>query len=300
MTNPEVIVDDANQCGEGPLWDAARRRLLWDDLIAGLVFDYDPATGSRRILRRDLAVSAIALTSCGAILGAGVEGLYLFDENGRSELVVSSFRNESLCFNDMLAVPGGGVLAGTCYWNDTQLERTGCLYLISADRTVSVCAEGFEMSNGLGLSPDDRTLYFADSTTRTIWSFQFDPVHSHLSDRRILIQLSQDDGMPDGLTVDGEGFIWCALWYGAQVVRIDPEGHIERRILLPAKQPSSVAFGGDQLGELFITTAADPWASPYAPATYDPQSDYMGGALYRVRTGIQGRKEHLSELSWSG
>ena len=161
---------------------------------------------------------------------------------------------------------------------------------------MRVVDEGVEIANGLGLSPDDRTLYFADSARRVIYAYDADPATGDLSRRRVFVQVPRDEGLPDGLTVDREGFVWCAQWYGGQVVRYDPDGKVERRIAMPVRQVSSVIFGGDDLTDLYITTAADPWPSPLAPPGYDFSATNVGGSLYRLRTDIQGRPDHRAAL----
>jgi sugar lactone lactonase YvrE len=103
-------------------------------------------------------------------------------------------------------------------------------------------------------------------------------------------------GIPDGLTVDAEGFVWSAEWYGSQVIRYDPDGKIERRIATPAKQTSSIMFGGADLTDVFITTAAKSDPTPVMPAGYDPNSGYLGGALYHINLGIQGRPEFVANI----
>jgi D-xylonolactonase len=98
------------------------------------------------------------------------------------------------------------------------------------------------------------------------------------------------------MTVDSEGFIWSAQWYGSCVVRYDPEGKIERRIQTPAKQTSSIAFGGEDLTDMFITSAAKSGALPIMPRGYDPKSGYFGGRLYHLNLGIKGKSEFKASI----
>ena len=134
--------------------------------------------------------------------------------------------------------------------------------------------DGFHMPNGLGFSPDYRLLYFTDSVARTIYAYDYNVADGELRNRRTLIKVPDDEGLPDGMTVDSEGFIWSAQWYGGCVVRYDPAGVVERKILVPAKQVTSVAFGGKDLTDLFITTAAQSTPLPVMPPGYDPASGY--------------------------
>jgi D-xylonolactonase len=104
------------------------------------------------------------------------------------------------------------------------------------------------------------------------------------------------EGIPDGLTVDAEGFVWSAQWYGSQVVRYDPDGMVERRLAMPVKQVSSLIFGGPHLTDLYITTAGAPWPSPLMPPGYEPEAGSSGGGLYRLRLDIQGKPDFQAAL----
>ena len=210
--------------------------------------------------------------------------------------MLAEHEGESLFFNDILADPQGRVYAGTVYWGAQGMEKTGKLYLIDLDGSAQVVTDGIEMSNGLGLSPDNRTLYYADTAVRRIYAFDVDPATGGLSNKRVFVQVPGDEGIPDGLTVDADGFVWNAQWFGAQVVRYDSEGKVERRIKMPVKQVSSVAFGGPDLTDLYVTTAAEYAPSPLAPPGFDDKAP-MGGSLYRIPLDIRGRLEYQARLT---
>jgi D-xylonolactonase len=176
------------------------------------------------------------------------------------------------------------------------MEKHGRLYLIDREG-VRVVEEGIELANGLGFSPDSQTLYFTDSAARRIYAYDVEAETGALSNRRIFVQVPDEEGIPDGLTVDREGYVWSAQWYGSQVVRYDPEGTVERRIAMPVTQVSSVGFGGEDLKDLYITTAGEPWPSPLAPPGYDSNVPNTGGSLYRIRLEVQGKLEHQADLA---
>jgi D-xylonolactonase len=289
----ETAADDQNRCGEAPIWDCEQGRLLWSDIESSIVYEL-LASGERRVLSRGLKAAGIALNRGGALVLAGAGGLHLWSGPDRCCMVVSSFAGEALILNDILADPRGRIYAGTLYWGPAGMEQLGALYLIDTGSSARVVDDGIELANGLGLSPDNRTLYFADSAARAIYAYEVEPESGALAKKRVFARVPAGEGLPDGLTVDGEGHVWSAQWYGAQVVRYDPEGRIERRIPLPVKQVSSVAFGGKDLTDLYITTARDPWRSPLAPAGYDFDAPDTGGALYRLRLEVQGKPEHRS------
>jgi D-xylonolactonase len=292
----EIIAQDRNLCGEAPVWDPASKRLLWVDLGGSLVYELLPAAGPHRVLHRGLMVSGLALNAGGGLVFAGATGLHLRHDSGDVRTLLAEHAGESLFFNDILPDPKGRLYAGTIYWGANGMEKPGKLYLIEGAGHARVVDEGIEIANGLGFSPDDRTLYFADSARRVIFAYDVDPGTGNLSRRRVFARIPSEEGLPDGLTVDREGFVWCAQWYGSQVLRYDPEGRVERRIAMPVRQVSSVIFGGDDLSDLYVTTAADPWPSPLAPPGYDASAPDQGGSLYRIRLDIQGRPDYHAAL----
>jgi sugar lactone lactonase YvrE len=176
------------------------------------------------------------------------------------------------------------------------MEKPGALYHIHPDCRVEIVDDNILLSNGLAFSVDSRTLYYADSAARVIYAYHVDPGTGHLSQRRSFVRVPIDDGIPDGLTVDSEDHVWCALWYGGQVIRYDPDGRIERRIALPSRQTSSVTFGGADLTDLFVTSASEPWPSELAPTSFRADDPNMGGSLYRIRLPIQGKPPHLAKI----
>ncbi|HSW44324.1 MAG TPA: SMP-30/gluconolactonase/LRE family protein [Phycisphaerae bacterium] len=293
-TTIDVIADDNNLCGEAPLWNPATGKLHWTDILSSKTFQYDPATNDKQIFIEDRRVTGLALHESGGLIVANRSGLYLWDGPGRWQTVATEHEGESLAFNDILADPAGRVYAGTLYWQDG-MRKTGKLYLFDTDGSIQVVAENILLANGLGLSLDGRTLYFADSAARKILAFYVDRATGRLSSQRTFVQVPEDEGLPDGLTVDAEGFVWSAQWFGGQIVRYDPEGQVERRVPIPAKQASSVTFGGPHLTDLYVTTAADYAPSPLEPPGFD-RTARMGGPLYRIRLDIPGRPESVARI----
>ena len=198
----EIVAQDNNLCGEAPIWDPEAGRLLWVDLGSSLVYEHFPATGERRILHRGLMVSGLARNAPGELVLAGATGLHLRRESGEVCPLLTEHAGEALFFNDILPDPNGRLYAGTIYWGAGGMEKTGKLYLVEGSGRARVVDEGIEIANGLGLSPDERTLYFADSARRAIYAYDIDPATGDLSRRRVFVQIPREEGLPDGLTVD--------------------------------------------------------------------------------------------------
>ena len=198
--------------------------------------------------------------------------------------------------NDCTPDALGRLLSGTCFYDPKGEYALGALVQVANDGIPSIIDQGLQMSNGLDFSPDNRTLYLADSVARRIYAYDYDLKSGGVSNRRVLVSVPQDEGLPDGLCVDSEGFIWSAQWYGSCVVRYTPDGGVERRFEVPAKQPTAIAFGGQDLTDIFVTSAGESGRLPIMPPGYDPDSGYFGGALFHTRLGIRGKKPFKCDI----
>jgi sugar lactone lactonase YvrE len=146
---------------------------------------------------------------------------------------------------------------------------------------------GVHISNGIGWSPDGETMYYTDSPRQVIYAYDFEPGSGAISNRRVFVRTPESEGVPDGLAVDSEGCVWSARWDGWRVTRYDPEGQVEREIRLPVARPTSCAFGGENLDELFVTSA---WIDVDEQARREQPH---AGDLFRIRTGVRGQAEPL-------
>jgi D-xylonolactonase len=291
---PQVVCDQQDKCGEGPLWDWRKQSLVWIDVENATVHSLKPPLASISILSRDVPVVGVGLNTDGGYLISGGDGLYALNAAG-AEPLIRNFNGKKLILNDLLVDPHGRVYVGSYYWAEDMIEP-GALFLIDEHLHMSVVADDIMLANGLGLSPDHRTLYFADSAARIIYAFDVDPKDGSLSNRRPFVKVPSEEGLPDGLTVDADGYVWNAHWYGSEVVRYDPDGVLERRIRFPSSQISSVAFGGSDLTDLYVTSAGQSWPSRYMPAGYDPHGNNVGGPLYRVSLDVAGRPEFVANV----
>jgi sugar lactone lactonase YvrE len=292
-SNLELLVDGGDRCGEAPIWDFRAKRLLWTDIPGDVVYEWRQE--KRNVVHRGTNVSTIALARDGGLVLGGAGGLWKWTKNGGCKWIVAEHEGEALAINDMIADPRGRIYAGTVYWGANGREKYGKIYSIDASG-VTIVEDGVELANGMGFSRDGRTFYFADSALRRIYCYRLDERSGRLSERKIFAQLTTDDGLPDGLTVDAEDHVWCAFWYGGKVMRFDPDGKVQRVIEVPAIQTSSIAFGGPEMDELYITTAAEAWPSDLAPATYRAASPNQGGGLYRMKPGVRGKGEYLADF----
>jgi sugar lactone lactonase YvrE len=189
------------------------------------------------------------------------------------------------------------VYSGSWHLDDEGQSAPSYLFRVDTDGTVHVADDGICFSNGLAFSPDCSTMYFADSVERAIYAYDWRCSDGALRNRRVFARIDRSEGIPDGISVDAEGYLWCAHWFGGCVSRFDPDGKRERVLKFPAAQTSSVAFGGPELDEIYVTSAALSNATALAPNGYDPASVFLGGPLYRVRSGIQGQLKYRSKVA---
>ena len=293
----EIVADLDDWCGESPLWNADNQTLHWIDIGKSAIHAYDWPHKCVLTTPSNEPLSGIALHASGGFVAVGRSGIALWNREGGIRKIASEWDGQPCRMNDCIADPEGRLFSGTCFHDPVNPYEPGRLLRVDLDGTICAMDEGFGMANGLGFSPALDKLYFTDSAARCIYAYDYDRITGDISNRRTIVQVPSTEGLPDGLTVDSEGFLWSAHWYGSCVVRYDPDGKVERRLLTPAKQTSSVAFGGPDFNELFITSASESESTPFAPAGYDPEAGYIGGRLYRVTLDIQGLPEHRARIA---
>lgn len=294
----EMIADVAAVVGEGPVWDGTSGTLYWTDIHSGRLFNYNPATNENRQIYQGINVGGLRLNQGGGLTLGTWEGVMLWrSADDWTWLRHGSDHGEDLRFNDVTAGPDGSFYAGT-YFEGNPIGR---LYRYFPDGSIDIIDEGIGCSNGMGFSPDLRTFYHTDAGRRLIYAYDYNPTTHRQSNRRVFVALGQHEGVPDGMTVDAAGYVWSANWGGGCVIRFDPDGKEERRIRVPAKQSSAVAFGGPTLTDLYVTSARVGTGQPPSglePIGYDAKA-HRGGELYRIRdVGFAGKPEFETKLAW--
>lgn len=280
----ELVADARAALGEGPTWDAERGVLWWVDITAGRVHRFDPRTGEDATIEVGSPVGAVALSRDGRLVAAVVAGLALLDPaTWRAEaLLALDAGDPPLRCNDAKCDPAGRLWVGRMGLGTE--PGAGALLRVDADLAVSTWLTGLTIPNGLGWSPDGRTMYFTDSTWGEVRAFPYDPSTGAMGDGRSLARLAEGVAVTDGLTVDAEGFLWVALWGGSRVVRVAPDGAVVGRLDLPVSRVTSCAFGGPDLGDLYVTTAGGADPADDAAGAAKPHA----GGLFRCRPGVRG------------
>jgi sugar lactone lactonase YvrE len=296
MEQAKVLVGCSDLCGESPIWDVVDQQLYWTDCVGLKIHQYDWPRRRHERLGQGWEVNSFTFHAGGGFVVANNSGLWLWSGSGAPYLIADTVEGIKSPLNDSIADVSGRVLVGSWFYDPKRDYPLGHLIRVDPDGRCNIVDEGIHLANGLAFSPDDGTLYFADSARRLIYAYDYDKQNGAVKNRRVFVSVPATEGIPDGLAVDAEGFVWAAQWYGGCVDRYDPDGKLERRVEVPAKQVSNLAFGGPELTDIFITTAAKSEPMPVMPPNYDPDSGEFGGPLYHVNLGIQGKPEHRTQI----
>ena len=266
----EIAVRANAKLAEGPRWDAATRRLLWVDIegceLHILESEEDRAIGL------DAMVGAAAPTSSGAVLVALADRLALVDLADESvRTLVRLPHGSALRSNDGACDAAGRFWIGTMGLDQT--PGAGALYRY--DGRLQRVLDEVTLSNGIGWTRDDTRMYYIDSPVQRVDIFDFELASGRVDDRRPFVSIHENEGIPDGLTVDDEGGVWVALYGGSCVHRYDESGHLDAVLAVPAENVTSCCFGGDDGRSLFVTTAAP------------------DGNVYVTQPGVSGPPAHV-------
>ena len=272
-----------SELGEGPVWDVPSQSLIWVDITGRFVHRHWPADGRVASYRTPSPVGSVCLSRSGRFTLALEDGFWManeaFDDLRPVALVHPA--DSGLRFNDGKCDPAGRFWAGSMAYSER--PGAGALYRLDAGSSVTRVLDGVGISNGLDWSADQRTFYYTDTPTQRVVAFDYDVTSGDLGDRRVLVRIEPEHGAPDGLTVDAEGYLWVALWNGWSVRRYTPDGRLDRVIRLPVAQVTSCAFGGPDLRDLYVTSAA------YNLSADDRRAQPLAGSVFRLRPGPIGR-----------
>jgi L-arabinonolactonase len=248
-----VIGASRDRVGESPVWDAAHGALYWVDAAGSLLQRYFPAQDRYDRWETPLPIGAMAPRERGGAILVLQDGFYAFDfATGRCEpLQRPEQGNERVRFNDGKIDRRGRFVAGTAVQPGVE-EPLGVLYRLNADLSLDVLERDIMIANGPCFSADGSRFHFADSARHQIFAYNYDG--ERLSDKRVFIDTRSYGSIPDGATIDSDGFLWVALLEKGQIARFDPDGRLYRLVDLPFRYPTSVMFGGANLDTLYVTS----------------------------------------------
>jgi xylono-1,5-lactonase len=262
--------------GEGATWDEHGARLWWVDIRSRRLHRMDEAGGDRRSWDLPQEPGCLALTGEPARMILGLRtGVFAFDpETSRLEpLAAPEGHSAAHRLNDGKVDPSGRFWFGTMH--DDELPAEGALHVLDWPQRAMRIDAPYTVPNGPAFSPDGRVMYCADSPTRIIYAFQLE---GGMARKQEFLRFTNEEGYPDGMTVDAEGCLWVAHWGGGCVSRFAPDGRRLGRIEIPTGKVTSCTFGGADLRTMFITTAGGSGV---------PEEGTAGG-IFVARTAVAG------------
>jgi sugar lactone lactonase YvrE len=291
MTQIDTVFNTPMQLGECPLWHPQEAALYWVDIDGFRVHRFEPASGEHRQWTMASEPSALALSSNGGLIVALRSGIvHLNTDNGSLHTIAPAPYDTGIVrFNDGRTDGAGRFWIGTIH--EPRDRPAAQMFYLERGALRLAWSGGMTVSNGLGFAPDQKTQYHADTTSHRIDRRDFDINSASVSPPQLLHQFASDKsaldygGRPDGAAVDSVGNYWCAMFEGARVLQLAPDGAILQDIALPVRCPTMVAFGGDDLRTLYITSASH--NRPAAELANYP----LSGCVLSLQVEVPGRPE---------
>jgi sugar lactone lactonase YvrE len=290
VTGIECIWPAETILGEAPIWHADEACLYWVDIDGRKVMRIDPASGTRQGFDLEHEIGCLVPRHGGGFVAGLAAGLAYVDE---------AFAEIEIFAAPEADRPGTRINDGKCdrsgrFWVSSadrkEAEPLGALYCLNGTGELIRTVSGVVTGNGMSWSPDNRTMYFTDTGVGAIYAFDYDIDAGDICNRRIFTTVYESEGLPDGCTVDAEGFIWSAHWGGWRITRYDPGGGVDRVVEMPVPNVTSLAFGGTGLDRLFVTTAR------LGMTDQEIEDAPLSGGLFALDVGVRG----LPEMPYAG
>ncbi len=283
IDNVELVLDSKSALGEGAIWNYKTGELIWVNITDKILNFYNPKLKNNKEMLTGQMIGTVVPAESGKMIVALENGLYQLDPKSGSKILIAN-PEENIPgnrFNDGKCDPAGRFWAGTMSTEGKQ--QAGALYRLNADSSVHKMIDNVGTSNGIVWSLDYTKMYYIDTPTRKVMAWDYNSETGEISNPKTAIEVPQEMGYPDGMTIDADGNVWIALWGGAAVACWNPEsGELLRTIDVPAKNVTSCAFGDEDLGTLYITTARQ--------GTSDEELEKFphAGGVFKTRPGVKG------------
>jgi len=282
MVDIECVWEEPAILGEGPLWVARENALYWVDIVNKKVHRYGTADDARRSWTFETEVTSLAARRQGGLVGTVRAGFAFIDlEAGAFEPIAMPEADlPENRFNDGKVDENGRYWAGSM--DDGEKSATGSLYRLDGDLALHKMDDDYSITNGPAFSVDGKTLYHTDTAKRTIFAFDFSEAGA-ISNKRVFVELvAEEEGYPDGMTVDREDCIWLAHFGGSRITRYSPEGEVIQVIAMPVPNITSCTFAGPGLDTMYITTAR------HLLKEEDIRKYPLSGSLFSCKPGVIG------------
>lgn len=279
----ELVLDSQAALGEGAIWNYKTGELIWVNITANVLNFYNPFLHFNKELLTGEMIGTVVPAESGKLIVALENGFYQLDPETGSKLFIADPEADkpNNRFNDGKCDPSGRFWAGTM--DKDGKPGLGGLYRLDPDTSVHRMIDKVSISNGIVWSLDHQKMYYIDTPTRKVSSWNYNNETGSISNPTTAIEIPEEMGFPDGMTIDAEGNLWIALWNGAAVGCWNPEtGELLRKIDVPAKNVTSCAFGDKDLGTLYITTARE------GTSEEELKKFPHAGGLFKIRPGVKG------------
>jgi L-arabinonolactonase len=255
MPRVECVLEHQDLLGESPLWSVSEAALYWVDVIGQSIYRLSLERRHCTKWVMPEAIGSIAFSRGGGLVAGMRSGIYAVDiDSGRREALFELGSDASdLRFNDGKCDRAGRFWSGTL--DDRRFAPIGKLYCLDASGQCTVADEHFIIVNGIAWSPDNRTMYVADTRREVVYAYDFDLATGAIGGKRTWISTEKIAGRVDGATVAQDGSYWCAHVRGGEVAQYDPDGQLIQTLALPVKYPLMCSFGGPDMDILFVTTS---------------------------------------------
>jgi sugar lactone lactonase YvrE len=279
----QIVLDAKAKLGEGSIWHPKENKLYWVDIEGKSLHIYDPVTNKDKEFALGSRVGTVVPIESGGALVALQSGIHKIDtKTGKLTFISNPLPDTvNLRFNDGKCDPAGRFWIGTLAMDSRR--RGAVLWRMDKDKSLHLMLDSVSISNGIVWTADRKAMYYNDTPTGTIQGFDYDDKTGEISNRRVVVRIARGGGSPDGMTIDADGNLWVALWGSGSVGKFDPRtGQLLQKIIVPAPNVSSCAFGGKNLETLYITTARA-WVSEEKLKEFP-----LSGGLFAVKPGVRG------------
>lgn len=291
----EIIYNRKLTCGESPIWDYRNGKCFWVDALDACIYSFDVVSQRVECHKIKSKIGSIVMHENGSYILGGHDGLFVWDGESEPQLIMKECDGIILNnINEMIVDCYGRILIGQEVYNEDNVYEKGFLFKVDLDLKISVLEKEMSISNGMAFDTKNNKFYLIDSVDRIVYRYDYFPDEGLISNKSRFIEFNQNDGLPDGMTIDREGNLWIALWFGGKICKFNNEGKLLDELKLPALQLSSLCFGGQNLNELYITSADILWETKLAPIDFNYNN--RGGETFKISTDIYGIKENLSKL----
>ena len=279
----ELEYETKSLLGEGAFWNYKTQELYWVDIEGKKLNIYDPTTKNNRSISMPSLIGTVVPYKENEAVVALVDGIYKVNLLTEEVTLLSDveFNMPENRFNDGKCDPNGNLWVGSMHFD--QSRPNASVYKLHEQGETIKMIDSVTISNGIVWTKDTKTMYYIDTPSANIMAYDFDPETSTISNGRVAVKVSEEDGFPDGMTIDENDMLWVGMWNGNAIAHFNPKtGELIDKIKVPAHNVTSCAFGGKNLDILYITTSS-------LDMSEEEQKAYpLAGSIFKTIPGVKG------------